>query len=62
MPQDMLTSPYDGDARMPAAAHDTGYRLNDWQLWLTDDRAKAYVRTSEGVEAWPLAKDGFGCM
>jgi hypothetical protein len=58
----MLTAPYDGDARMPADAHDTGYRYQDWQLWLTDDRATAYVRTPDGVEAWPSAKDGVGCM
>lgn len=57
----MLTSPYDGEVRMPAGAHDTGYRYHDWQLWLTDDPSKAYVRTSDGVEAWPLVKEGMGC-
>ncbi|MFF8970098.1 hypothetical protein [Streptomyces sp. NPDC014995] len=58
----MLDAPFDGDVRMPADAHDTGYRYRDWQLWLTDDRATAYVRTPDGVEAWPSAKDGVGCM
>ncbi|MGW0585739.1 hypothetical protein ACWD25_60045 [Streptomyces sp. NPDC002920] len=58
----LLTAPYDGDARMPAAAHDTGYRYGDWQLWLTDDRATAYVRTSDGVEAWPVAKEPVACL
>lgn len=58
----MLTTPYDGDVRMPADAHDTGYRYRDWQLWLTDDRATAYVRTPDGVEAWPSAKDVIACM
>ncbi|WP_264924133.1 hypothetical protein [Streptomyces sp. A012304] len=58
----MLTAPYDGDVRMPADARDTGYRLGDRQLWLTDDRTTAYVRTPDGVEAWPSAKDGVGCM
>ncbi|WP_327319880.1 hypothetical protein [Streptomyces sp. NBC_01235] len=58
---DLLTSPYDGDVRMPADAHDTGYRYRDWQLWLTDDRTTAYVRTSDGVEAWPLAKEMVAC-
>lgn len=57
----MLTAAYDGDVRMPDDAHDTGYRFGDWRLWLTDDRSTAYVRTSDGVEAWPLVKDGMGC-
>jgi hypothetical protein len=57
----MLTAPYNGDVRMPDFAHDTGYRFHDWRLWLTDDASKAYVRTSHGVEAWPLVKDGLRC-
>ncbi|WP_367319112.1 hypothetical protein [Streptomyces sp. HUAS ZL42] len=57
----MLTAPYDGDVRMPADAHDTGYRLDDWQLWLTDDRSTAYVRTPDGVEAWPRSKEMVAC-
>ncbi|WP_282700656.1 hypothetical protein [Streptomyces sp. CC219B] len=62
LPPEMLTAPYDGEARMPDAARDTGYRYADRQLWLTeDDRSPAYVRTPDGVEAWPLANDGFGC-
>ncbi|MEV5528299.1 hypothetical protein [Streptomyces prunicolor] len=58
----MLTASYDGDVRMPASARDTGYRYQDWQLWLTPDKSKAYVRTPDGVEAWPLVKDGMRCM
>ncbi|KUN23644.1 hypothetical protein AQJ23_23850 [Streptomyces antibioticus] len=50
---DMLATPYDGDVRLPADAEDTGYRLGDWQLWLTADKGTAYVRTPDGVEAWP---------
>lgn len=61
MEGEMLTAPYDGDVRMPAGAHDTGYRYNDWQLWLTDGKATAYMRTSDGVEAWPEAKDFVAC-
>ncbi|MEU6147813.1 hypothetical protein ABZ848_46680 [Streptomyces sp. NPDC047081] len=61
LPEGMLTSPYDGDVRMPADAHDTGYRYHGRQLWLTDDPARAYVRTSHGVEAWPLVKEGTAC-
>jgi len=47
--------------QLPADAHDTGYRFKDWQLWLTDDKATAYMRTSQGVEAWPESKDFVGC-
>ncbi|MFE0515122.1 hypothetical protein [Streptomyces sp. NPDC058964] len=57
----MLTTPYRGDVRMPADAHDTGYHYHDWRLWLTDDKSTAYVRTPGGVEAWPLTKSGPAC-
>ncbi|MFD4552875.1 hypothetical protein ACFWP5_00885 [Streptomyces sp. NPDC058469] len=58
----MLTASYDGDVRMPASARDTGYRYHDWQLWLTADASTAYVRTPDGVQAWPLVKDSARCM
>ncbi|KAB1990490.1 hypothetical protein [Streptomyces triticiradicis] len=59
---DVLTAAYDGDVRMPADARDTGYRYGDRRLWLTPDRRTAYVKTSDGVEAWPAAKPGrIGC-
>ncbi|MGW2834262.1 hypothetical protein [Streptomyces sp. NPDC001286] len=61
LPDGMLTVPYDGDVRMPADAHDTGYRYHDRRLWLTGDPSRAYVRTSHGVEAWARVKDGYGC-
>ncbi|MGN9762371.1 hypothetical protein [Streptomyces sp. SD31] len=57
----MLNAPYDGDVSMPGDAHDTGYRLGDRRLWLTDEKSMAYVRTPDGVEAWPRVKDGMGC-
>ncbi|MFI2433399.1 hypothetical protein [Streptomyces sp. NPDC018693] len=59
--RDMLTTPYDGDARLPADARDTGYRHQDWQLWLTDDPTTAYVRTPDGVEAWPALREDVAC-
>ncbi|MET8164271.1 hypothetical protein ABZT34_08435 [Streptomyces sp. NPDC005329] len=59
--ESLLTSPYDGDAVMPADARDTGYRYGEWRLWLTQDASTAYVRTSDGVEAWPLAKEMVAC-
>ncbi|MET9476161.1 hypothetical protein [Streptomyces sp. NPDC002922] len=57
----MLTSTYDGDVTMPAGARSTGYHLDDWELWLTDDMSRVYVRTSDGVEAWPAMKQHMGC-
>ncbi|WP_262056867.1 hypothetical protein [Streptomyces sp. STR69] len=62
LPAEMLTAPYDGDVGMPANARDTGYRYYDWQLWLTADASKAYVRTPDGVEAWPQVKHGQACQ
>jgi len=59
---DVLTSAYDGDVRMPADAKDTGYRLDDWELWFTADKSKAYVRTPDGVEAWPATKEQVACQ
>ncbi|NGN67191.1 hypothetical protein G5C51_25190 [Streptomyces sp. A7024] len=56
--EDMLSSPYDGDTRMPDDAKDTGYRFKDWKLWLAADKKTAYVRTPDGVEAWPTMKGG----
>ncbi|MFE9020909.1 hypothetical protein ACFYNL_20410 [Streptomyces sp. NPDC007808] len=57
----MLNAAYDGDVPLPDGARDTGYRLGAWRLWLTDDTSTAYVRTPDGVEAWPRVKDGVGC-
>ncbi|MEV0739419.1 hypothetical protein AB0I51_26540 [Streptomyces sp. NPDC050549] len=62
LPAGMLTAPYDGDVSMPATARDTGYRYQDWELWLAADASKAYVRTPDGVEAWPSVKDGQACL
>ncbi|KUO09035.1 hypothetical protein [Streptomyces sp. DSM 15324] len=57
----LLTAPYDADVRMPADARGTGYRYGHWRLWLTKDRKTAYVRTPDGVEAWPSAKRAVAC-
>ncbi len=58
LPEEMLTSPYDGDADMPPDAKDTGYHLDDWRLWRTPDNSAVYVRTSDGVERWPAVEGG----
>ncbi|MFF7970080.1 hypothetical protein [Streptomyces sp. NPDC007905] len=57
----LLRAPYRGHVGMPAGARDTGYHYRGRHLWLTDGRDTAYVRTSAGVEARPLAKHGVGC-
>ncbi|MFP3992675.1 hypothetical protein U9R90_35405 [Streptomyces sp. E11-3] len=57
----LLTSAYEKDAPLPDDARDTGYRLDDWELWLSPDASRAYVRTADGVEAWPTLKQGMGC-
>lgn len=44
---------------MPAGAHDTGYRFHDWALWLTDDKATAYVRTNHGWRPGPPRRNGW---
>ena len=55
-----LAVPFDGDAELPDSARDTGYRLDDWQLWVDDtDKSRVYVRTPDGVELWP--RFTFGC-
>ncbi|MFI1867205.1 hypothetical protein [Streptomyces jumonjinensis] len=61
LPAEMLTSGYDGDAAMPAAARDTGFRLDGRELWLTKDASKAYVCNAGSVEVWPAVKKGMGC-
>jgi hypothetical protein len=58
----LLTAPYDGSVTMPVNARDTGYRYEGRELWLTGDRRTAYLRTPDGVEAWPLLKEHVACM
>ncbi|MFF4035614.1 hypothetical protein ACFYZ2_38745 [Streptomyces sviceus] len=57
----MLTAPYDDSVALPVNARDTGHRYQDQELWLTGDRRTAYLRTSQGVEAWPLLKEPVAC-
>lgn len=59
---EMLTADYRPDALLPVGARDTGYRYQDWELWLTAGKSKAYVRTPHGVEVWPEVKPGLGCQ
>jgi hypothetical protein len=45
--------PYDHDTELPADAIDTGYRLEDIELWMSADGQVAYLAGSDRVEAWP---------
>lgn len=64
-PQNLLTDetvrPYDGDARLPADAIDTGYRNDNHELWLTTDSSIAYIVTDTAVEAWPSTTRSVAC-
>jgi hypothetical protein len=62
LPLTMLMASYDEAAAMPSDARDTGYRLGDWELWAVPGAALIFMRTSDGVEAWPAVKDGGGCL
>ncbi|OIJ68930.1 hypothetical protein [Streptomyces mangrovisoli] len=62
LPSEMLTAPYRANVKLPADAHDTGYRFRGRQLWLTDDRSTAYVRVDGRVQAWPEVKEGVACQ
>ena len=53
--------PFDGDTELPADAIDTGYHRGSRQLWLSSDRAVAFVVDGDRVQAWPSPPDVFGC-
>jgi hypothetical protein len=59
--QEWLEATFARDIRLPTTAVDTGYRLDDWELWLAADRSAAYVITGEGTERWPAAKRPILC-
>jgi len=53
--------PYRAHADLPADAVDTGFERGDEHLWLSADRARAFVGTTSDVELWPRATDAPGC-
>ncbi|MCS0605471.1 hypothetical protein NX794_30340 [Streptomyces sp. LP11] len=57
----LLRAPYRPRTALPAGARDTGYHYRGSHLWRTADSTVVYVRTADGVAAWPLVKDGAGC-
>jgi hypothetical protein len=52
------------DARLPATARATGYKLGAIGLYLSpdDQDQAAYLVTSAGAERWPRADPLFGCV
>jgi hypothetical protein len=67
-PQGQLTKylrvPYDGDARLPADAINTGFHRGGRGLWFGPDTRAVYLVSDSGqrqVERWPAPKPGFGC-
>jgi hypothetical protein len=61
LPPGMLLAPYDGDANLPPDATDSGYRLEDLELWLVPNGEAAYVVGPDHVELWSVADPTFGC-
>jgi len=61
LPSGMLLALYDGDAELPPDAMDSGYRLEDLELWLVPNGEAAYVVGPDHVELWPVADPTFGC-
>lgn len=61
--KDSLPSAYEGSARLPDTATDTGLRNEGRQLWLGPDRAAYLVRLDDhaDVERWPAAERFIGC-
>lgn len=52
---------YESDTTLPRDAQDTGYRLDDTQLWLAADSSAAYLVTGEGTERLAVLPEPFGC-
>lgn len=44
---------FDPAADLPSDAVDTGYRREDRELWLSQDRRVAYLVSGDRVETWP---------
>lgn len=59
---DWTRGSYAADVELPADAEDSGYRIDDWQLWYAADRSAVYIVTPDDVERWPRAKGPVGCI
>lgn len=61
-----LVVPYDGSARLPDDAVDTGLRLESIELWAqpADDAPgpdAVYVVEGDSIERWPRTRDEVAC-
>lgn len=56
-----LTSRYVEGIELPAGAIATGYSRGGRELWLSSDKANAYVGTKESVDRWPREKVDLRC-
>ena len=58
---------YNGDAQLPDDAVQTGFRLDDFMLWVDPKEADAtgtkaiYVVKGDSVERWPRARQEHAC-
>ncbi|MFI9155760.1 hypothetical protein [Streptomyces sp. NPDC053367] len=61
LPEGALTAPYLPRTPLPADARPLGHHHSGDTLWRTPDPAYLYVRTPDGVQAWPRVSEDFGC-
>ncbi|MGC0327921.1 hypothetical protein RKD23_000911 [Streptomyces sp. SAI-170] len=61
LPEGTLTAPYARHTTLPTDARPLGYHQTDHTLWHTTDPTYLYVRSPDGVEAWPRVSEDFGC-
>ena len=55
-------APFKPDATLPTGATNTGYHLNDLELWRAHDAGEAvYLVRGGDIERWPRAKRPIAC-
>lgn len=55
-------APFKPDATLPTGATNTGYHLNDLELWRAQDAGEAvYLVRGGDIERWPRAKRPIAC-
>jgi len=58
---DELVGGYKPDSALPLDAKDTGYRLDDSELWVARDSSAAYLVTGHDTELLAVLPQPFGC-
>jgi len=58
---EFFAGPYREHAVLPDDAVDTGFERDGDHLWLSPDKERAYVGTSQDVEVWPSTVQPLGC-